>query len=88
LSLPGAGSGADIFGAMIVWLNGTFGTGKTTTATALVAALPGARQWRLDHLAPYRAALPWLRREAGTVVDTAGVDPHTVAGRIAAAVTA
>jgi hypothetical protein len=50
---------------MIVWLNGTFGAGKTATELT---------------------ALPWLRREADTVVDTAGVDPDTVAGRIAAAV--
>ncbi|MEU6343896.1 AAA family ATPase [Streptomyces sp. NPDC046977] len=44
----------------------------------------GARQWRLDHLAAYEAALPWLR-EAGTVLDTTGVPPHEVALRIAAA---
>ena len=169
---------------MIVWLNGTFGAGKTTTATELLAALPGARvfdsewvgfmlrhvlgpaddfqdwppwrglvvetaaqvhahvggtlvvpqtvlveaywrelraglekaglavhhvllhadddtlrrrietdtvetgarQWRLDHLAPYRAALPWLRAAADTVVDTASSDPPSVAARIAAAI--
>ncbi|MGQ0717993.1 MAG: hypothetical protein ACT4NP_11925 [Pseudonocardiales bacterium] len=28
---------------MIVWLNGTFGVGKTTTAKALVALLPDSR---------------------------------------------
>ncbi|SDT38558.1 AAA family ATPase [Jiangella sp. DSM 45060] len=46
----------------------------------------GARQWRLDHLAPYAAALPWLRPAADTVVDTAGAEPHAVAERVAAAV--
>ncbi|MFJ5218584.1 AAA family ATPase [Streptomyces sp. NPDC088354] len=44
----------------------------------------GGRQWRLDHLAAYEAALPWLRAE-GTVVDTTGVPPREVALRIAAA---
>lgn len=44
----------------------------------------GARQWRLDHLAEYEAALPWLRG-AGTVVDTTGVPPREVARRIAEA---
>jgi hypothetical protein len=44
------------------------------------------RQWRLDHLADYAAALPWLR-EAGEVVETVGVTPDEVAARIAAAVT-
>ncbi|MFJ4654838.1 AAA family ATPase [Nocardia sp. NPDC088792] len=28
---------------MIVWLNGTFGAGKTTTAKELIALLPGSR---------------------------------------------
>ncbi|SDU62076.1 AAA family ATPase [Jiangella alkaliphila] len=46
----------------------------------------GARQWRLDHLAPYAAALPWLRRAADTVVDTARTEPRAVAERVAAAV--
>jgi hypothetical protein len=42
----------------------------------------GARAWRLDHLARYRQALPWLRRD-GTVVDTAGRSPQEVARVIA-----
>ncbi|MFD1935647.1 AAA family ATPase [Nonomuraea mangrovi] len=42
----------------------------------------GARQWRLDHLADYRDALPWLTREA-EVVDTTGVAPARVAQIIA-----
>jgi hypothetical protein len=45
----------------------------------------GARQWRLDHIADYTAALPWLREE-GRVVDTAGVTPEDVARQIAAEV--
>jgi len=32
-----------LLGLMIVWLNGTFGAGKTTTATKLVSLLPSAR---------------------------------------------
>lgn len=46
----------------------------------------GARQWRLDHLAPYEAALPWLREEA-TVIDTTEVSPAQVAQRIATSLT-
>ena len=30
-------------GAMIIWLNGTFGVGKTTTSKELAALVPGAR---------------------------------------------
>ncbi|SEG14891.1 shikimate kinase [Actinacidiphila yanglinensis] len=45
-----------------------------------------ARKWRLDHLADYEAALPWLR-EAGTVVDTETRTPEEVARQIAAEVT-
>ncbi|MFF3560682.1 AAA family ATPase [Streptomyces sp. NPDC002574] len=42
------------------------------------------RQWRLDHLGAYEAALPWLHA-AGTVVDTTDIPPREVALRIAAA---
>jgi predicted kinase len=45
----------------------------------------GARQWRLDHLADYEAALPWLREE-GEIVSTDGATPADVARRIAGAV--
>lgn len=38
----------------------------------------GARQWRLDHLADYDRALPWLRREA-TTIDTTTIPPSRVA---------
>ncbi|HEV7976383.1 AAA family ATPase [Amycolatopsis sp.] len=40
-----------------------------------------AREWRLDHLDPYQAALPWLRKSA-TVVDTTGKSPHQAAVEI------
>ncbi|MFF4249179.1 hypothetical protein ACFYY2_32625 [Streptomyces sp. NPDC001822] len=59
---------------MIIWLNGTFGVGKTTTAKELTS-----RRWRLDHLPAHRAAaLPWLRREA-TAIDTTAVPASRVA---------
>ncbi|GAA4527070.1 AAA family ATPase [Amycolatopsis samaneae] len=35
---------------MIVWLNGTFGAGKTTTARELVARLPEARIFDAEHV--------------------------------------
>ncbi|GAA2709988.1 MULTISPECIES: NUDIX domain-containing protein [Streptomyces] len=43
------------------------------------------RQWARDHLAPYRAALGWLK-EDGLVVDTAGRTPREVAEQVAEAV--
>jgi len=46
---------------------------------------PEIQKWRLDHIADYQAALPWLREE-GEVVPTVGVEPLDVARRIAAAV--
>lgn len=42
----------------------------------------GARQWRLDHLAAYQEALPWLRG-AAEVIDTTGVPAAEVAAGIA-----
>ncbi|MFB6903276.1 hypothetical protein ACFCWB_03260 [Streptomyces bacillaris] len=73
---------------MIIWLSGTFGAGKTTTAKAVTSLLPdsrlfdtgkaGAEQRRMDRLTDYGRALPWLRREA-QVVDTTGVLPAEVA---------
>ncbi|MBB4684725.1 AAA family ATPase [Amycolatopsis jiangsuensis] len=47
-------------------------------------AEPGARQWRLDHLGAYAAALPWLRT-CGTVLHTEGKPPAAVAREIASA---
>jgi hypothetical protein len=42
----------------------------------------GAKQWRLDHVARYEAALPWLSA-SGTVVDTTKLRPEEVVERIA-----
>ncbi len=167
---------------MIVWLNGTFGAGKTTTAAELVTLVPGSRlfdpetvgcmlrsnladqwpgdfqhwppwrslvaatmaeltaytsqhliapqtvlterylaeitaplraagidvfhvlldarepalrsrieaseeavEWRLDHLAEYRAARPWLQEAADLVVDTTELPAAGAAARVAGA---
>ncbi len=43
-------------------------------------------QWRLDHLAGYAAALPWLTEAADLVVDTSARSPAEVAAEVAAAV--
>ncbi|MFD1149989.1 AAA family ATPase [Saccharothrix hoggarensis] len=43
---------------------------------------PGARQWRLDHVERYRAAVPWLHA-AAEVVDTTDVPAAEVARTIA-----
>ncbi|MGW7261270.1 AAA family ATPase [Streptomyces sp. NPDC054834] len=45
----------------------------------------GARQWRLDHIPRYQAALPWLRREA-EIIDTTHLSPTQVAQTITASV--
>ncbi|TQS23083.1 hypothetical protein [Microbispora sp. KK1-11] len=86
---------------MIVWLNGTFGVGKTTTAAELVRLIPGAHFFDpeqvgvmlrhatglpLHHLTAYQDALPWLSREA-QVVDTTSISPTEVAAHIVATVT-
>jgi AAA domain len=44
-----------------------------------------ATQWRLDHLAEYGQARPWLRREADLVLDTAALTPAQSARQIASA---
>lgn len=41
-----------------------------------------ARDWRLNHIAPYQAALPWLR-DAADVIDTSNLAPRKVAQEIA-----
>jgi hypothetical protein len=46
---------------------------------------PHARQWRLDHVARYGDALPWLRRSA-TLVETGGKTPSEVAREIASVI--
>lgn len=66
---------------MIVWLNGTFGAGKTTTARELVRLVPDARLFdpeqvghmlshveRLPELGDFQHWPPWRR----LVVETAG----------------
>ena len=44
-----------------------------------------ARQWRLAHLARYRDARPWLRREADLLVDTTDLTAAHAAREIAMA---
>lgn len=65
---------------MIVWLNGTFGVGKTTTSELLAKALPAARVFDAENvgalLAPILAGVPcadfqeWVPWR-GLVVETA-----------------
>lgn len=43
----------------------------------------GARQWRLDHLDPYEAALPWLATRAD-VIDTSMMSADAVAHEVVA----
>ncbi len=50
-----------------------------------IGASGEARQWRLDHLAAYREARPWLRREADLVLDTAVLTAAQAAREIACA---
>ena len=50
-----------------------------------IEASEEARQWRLDHLAPYRAARAGLIAAADLVLDTASLAPAQVAARIIAA---
>lgn len=42
----------------------------------------GARSWRIEHLAAYAAARPWLVRRADLVVDTSQRTPEQVADRV------
>ncbi|MFC0598568.1 NUDIX hydrolase [Streptomyces palmae] len=48
-------------------------------------ASESVRAWCREHLAPYRAALPWISAEAH-VVDTTGLTPRQTAERVAAGV--
>ncbi len=50
-----------------------------------IEASEEARQWRLDHLAPYRAVRQELAAAADLVLDTAALAPAQAAARIAAA---
>ena len=51
-----------------------------------IEASDEAREWRLDHLAGYLLALPWLRRDADLLLDTAALRPAQAAAEIARAV--
>jgi len=42
----------------------------------------GARSWRLDHLAAYAEARPWLARRADLMLDTTHLSPPQVADRV------
>lgn len=64
---------------VIIWLNGTFGAGKTTTCAHLERLVPGAHVFDTEQVG---VMLPWLRA-AGTVVDTTAAPPREVARRIA-----
>lgn len=57
--------------------------GREEALRARIEASDEARQWRLDHLARYRDARSWLRREANLVVDTTGITAAQAASRIA-----
>jgi hypothetical protein len=126
---------------VIIWLNGTFGAGKTTTAAELVTLIPDSRlfdpedvgymlrsnladrwpgdfqhwpawrslvfhvlldvqepvlrnrieasgeavEWRLEHLAEYQAARPWLLDAADLVVDTTALSAAHAAQSVAGA---
>jgi hypothetical protein len=62
-------------------------TERIETDSRTNTQFPQARQWRLDHRAAYRDALPWLGRE-GQVIDTARLPPLQVARLVADAVSA
>lgn len=47
---------------------------------------PKARGWRLDHLAEFAAARPWMQAAADLVVDSSSLSVPEVAAAIAAAV--
>jgi chloramphenicol 3-O-phosphotransferase len=48
-----------------------------------IEASDEAREWRLDHLASYHLALPWLCEEADLVVDTTALTTVQAAREIA-----
>ncbi|GGK96110.1 ATP-binding protein [Planomonospora parontospora subsp. parontospora] len=45
---------------MIIWLNGTFGAGKTTTAEELAGIVPGARVFDAEYVGYMLRAVPGL----------------------------
>ncbi|WP_323791962.1 AAA family ATPase [Nocardioides sp.] len=42
----------------------------------------GTRQWRLDHLAQYAVARPWLVSRADLIIDSTDLTPDEVAARV------
>ncbi len=61
------------------------GRGAHPVEQARQGAVVAVRDRGLDHVAAYRAALPWLTQDAH-VVDTSGLTPRQTAERVAAAV--
>ncbi|MFF3669544.1 AAA family ATPase [Microtetraspora malaysiensis] len=53
---------ADTLNVMIVWLNGTFGVGKTTTAKELTTLIPEARIFDPEHVGYMLGRVPNLPR--------------------------
>jgi hypothetical protein len=47
---------------------------------------PGARQWRLDHIGEFEAAMPWLEAAADLVIDSTTLPAGDVARLIAGTV--
>ena len=47
---PTRRSAPNTLGPMIIWLNGAFGAGKTTTATELTTLVPGSRIFNAEHV--------------------------------------
>lgn len=60
--------------------------GREDVLRARIESSGEARQWRLDHLARYRDARPWLLQEADLVVDTTACTAAQAASQIASAV--
>ncbi|MFE6162382.1 AAA family ATPase [Streptomyces sp. NPDC056486] len=60
-------------------------TDAQTLTRRIEADTPAIVRWRLDHVAVYQAALPWLRH-AAEVIDTTDTPPDEVARLIAAKV--
>ncbi|MEP7025229.1 MAG: hypothetical protein ABJB47_15815 [Actinomycetota bacterium] len=74
---------------MIIWLNGAFGAGKTTTATLLSELVPASRVFDPETVGYMLMAHPAARSEmtrcADLVVDTAAMGAAAVAQQVAGA---
>jgi chloramphenicol 3-O-phosphotransferase len=73
---------------MIVWLNGAFGAGKTSTARELAGMLAGVRQFDPEWVGYMlkAAARSWMETAADLVVDSTALSVAEVAKTVAAAV--